>query len=33
LWSPSYFAASAGGATPETLKHYIRKQRTPGRPA
>jgi REP-associated tyrosine transposase len=33
LWSPSYFAASAGGATPETLKQYIRQQRTPGRPA
>jgi putative transposase len=32
LWSPSYFAASAGGAPPETLKHYIRQQRTPGRP-
>jgi REP-associated tyrosine transposase len=32
LWSPSYFAASAGGATPETLKQYIRQQRTPGRP-
>jgi REP-associated tyrosine transposase len=32
LWSPSYFAASAGGAPPETLKQYIRQQRTPGRP-
>ena len=29
LWSPSYFAASAGGAPPETLKQYIRQQRTP----
>jgi putative transposase len=32
LWSPSYFAASAGGAPPEVLKQYIRQQRTPGRP-
>jgi putative transposase len=32
LWSPSYFAASAGGALPETLRAYIRQQRTPGRP-
>ena len=32
LWSPSYFAASAGGAPLETLKQYIRQQRTPGRP-
>jgi putative transposase len=32
LWSPSYFAASAGSATLETLKQYIRQQRTPGRP-
>jgi putative transposase len=32
LWSPSYFAASAGGAPPETLRAYIRQQRTPGRP-
>ena len=29
LWSPSYFAASAGGAPLETLKQYIRQQRTP----
>jgi putative transposase len=27
LWSPSYFAASAGGAPLETLKQYIRQQR------
>jgi putative transposase len=32
LWSPSYFAASAGGAPLETLKQYIRQQRTPTRP-
>ena len=32
LWSPSYFAASAGGAPLATLKQYIRQQRTPGRP-
>jgi putative transposase len=32
LWSPSSFAASAGGAPLETHKQYIRQQRTPGRP-
>ena len=32
LWSPSYFAASAAGAPLETLRAYIRQQRTPGRP-
>jgi putative transposase len=32
LWSPSYFAASAGGAPPQMLKQYIRQQRTPSRP-
>jgi putative transposase len=32
LWSPSYFAASAGGAPLEALKQYIRQQRTPQRP-
>jgi putative transposase len=32
LWSPSYFAASAGGAPLEVLKQYVRQQRTPGRP-
>jgi REP element-mobilizing transposase RayT len=32
LWSPLYFAASAGGAPPETLRAYIRQQRTFGRP-
>ena len=30
LWSPSYFAASADGASLETLKAYIHQQRTPG---
>ena len=32
LWSPSYFASSARGAPLETLRAYIRQQRTPGRP-
>jgi putative transposase len=32
LWSPSYVASSAGGAPLETLRAYIRQQRTPGRP-
>jgi putative transposase len=32
LWSPSYVAASAGGAPLETLRAYIGQQRTPGRP-
>jgi putative transposase len=32
LWSPSQFAASAGGAPLETLRAYIHQQRTPGRP-
>jgi putative transposase len=27
-WSPSYFAASAGGAPLEVLKQYVRQQRT-----
>jgi REP-associated tyrosine transposase len=31
LWSPSYLAASAGGAALVTLKAYIHQQRTPGR--
>ena len=31
LWSPSYFAASAGDAPLEALKSYIRHQRTSGR--
>ena len=29
LWSPSYFAASTGGATIETLKRYIANQDAP----
>ena len=29
LWSRSYFAASAGGVTIETLKEYIQNQKTP----
>ena len=29
LWSPSYFAGSAGGATLEVLKNYIQNQRRP----
>jgi putative transposase len=29
LWSPSYFAGSAGGAPLETLKRYIQNQRRP----
>ena len=29
LWSRSYFACSAGGATIETLKEYVNSQRAP----
>ena len=29
LWSPSYFAASCGGVTIETLKKYIEQQDSP----
>ncbi|ABA57986.1 Transposase IS200-like protein [Nitrosococcus oceani ATCC 19707] len=29
LWSRSYFACSAGGATIETLKAYVQSQKTP----
>lgn len=29
LWSPSYFASSAGGATIETLRRYIEQQDRP----
>jgi putative transposase len=32
LWSPSYLAVSAAGAPLETLKAYIRQQRTLDRP-
>ena len=28
LWSPSYFAASTGGATPETVRKYVENQRS-----
>ena len=28
LWSPSYFAASTGGATLEKVKQYVESQRT-----
>jgi putative transposase len=30
LWSPSYFAASCGGAPIEILKQYMEQQKTPG---
>jgi putative transposase len=29
LWSPSYFAASCGGAPIEIIRQYIEQQRTP----
>jgi putative transposase len=29
LWSPSYFAASCGGAPPSTIRQYIEQQRAP----
>jgi putative transposase len=29
LWSPSYFAASCGGAPLEMIKQYVQQQRTP----
>ncbi|ARU55238.1 IS200/IS605 family transposase OrfA [Oleiphilus messinensis] len=29
LWSPSYFAASCGGAPVEIIKQYVQQQRTP----
>lgn len=29
LWSPSYFAASTGGATLETVRRYVEAQRLP----
>jgi putative transposase len=29
LWSPSYFAASCGGAPLEIVKQYIANQKTP----
>jgi putative transposase len=30
LWSPSYFAASCGGAPISIIKQYIQQQKTPG---
>ena len=32
LWSPSYFAASTGGATLETVKRYVEHQRASSSP-
>ena len=29
FWSPSYFAASCGGASPGIIRHYIEQQRHP----
>jgi putative transposase len=29
LWSPSYFAASCGGAPPGIIKQYVEQQKTP----
>jgi len=29
LWSPSYFAASCGGAPPGIIRQYIDQQRRP----
>ncbi len=29
LWSPSYFAGSAGGAPLSIIRHYIEQQETP----
>jgi putative transposase len=29
LWSPSYFAASCGGAPLNIIKQYIEQQKTP----
>ena len=29
LWSPSYFAASCGGAPISIIRQYIEQQRTP----
>jgi putative transposase len=30
LWSPSYFAASCGGAPISIIRQYIQQQRAPG---
>jgi putative transposase len=32
LWSPSYFAASTGGATLEVVKRYVEQQRASSSP-
>ena len=32
LWSPSYFAASTGGATLEVVKRYVEQQRSSSSP-
>ena len=32
LWSPSYFAASCGGAPIAVIRQYIEQQHTPNRP-
>ena len=32
LWSPSYFAASCGGAPLEIIRRYVEEQRTIGNP-
>lgn len=32
LWSPSYFAASTGGATLETVRRYVEQQRASSSP-
>jgi putative transposase len=29
LWSPSYFAASCGGAPLSTIKQYVEEQKNP----
>jgi putative transposase len=31
FWSPSYFVASTGGVTLETLRHYVEQQRQPAK--
>jgi putative transposase len=30
FWSPSYFAASCGGAPLSIIRHYIERQNRPG---
>jgi len=29
LWSPSYFAASCGGAPMDIIRQYVKQQKTP----